>query len=174
MSLKNTFWKIFSNPPGANELTLLLNNTTLTHLTLVPHICVSELVRIVSDNGLSPIQCEAIIWTNAGLLSIAPKGKNISEISIKIQNFSFTKMHVKISSVKSRPFSPGLNVLTRTTRMPAFWGYPLPPLDYPYHWVILDPKSKEDKVKVTNLKNSPKFQVFETGITRDTASEVAW
>ena len=39
-----------------------------------------------------------------------------------------------------------------------FWGYPPPPNDYPYHWVILDPKSKEDKVKVTNLKNSPKFQ----------------
>ena len=49
---------------------------------------------------------------------------------------------------------------TRTTRTPAFWGYPQPPHDYPYHWVILDPKSKEDKVKVTNLKNSPKFQIF--------------
>ena len=45
--------------------------------------------------------------------------------------------------------------------MPGFWGYPPPPNDYPYHWVILDPKSKEDKVKVTNLKNSPKFQIFE-------------
>ena len=50
--------------------------------------------------------------------------------------------------------------LTRTTRTPAFWGYPPPPHDYPYHWVILDPKSKEDKVKVTNLKNSPKVQIF--------------
>ena len=27
------------------------------------------------------------------------------------------------------------------------------PHDYPYYWVILDPKSKEDKVKVTNSKN---------------------
>ena len=51
--------------------------------------------------------------------------------------------------------------LTRTTRTPAFWGYPPPPHDYPYHWVILDPKLKEDKVKVTNLKNSPKFQIVE-------------
>ena len=50
---------------------------------------------------------------------------------------------------------------TRTTRTPAFWGYPPLPHDYPYHWVILDPKSKEDKVKVTNLKNSPKLQIFE-------------
>ena len=50
---------------------------------------------------------------------------------------------------------------TRTTRTPAFWGYPPPPHDYPYHWIILDPKSKDDKVKVTNFKNSPKFLIFE-------------
>ena len=50
---------------------------------------------------------------------------------------------------------------TRTTRTPAFWGYLSPPHDYLYHWVILDPKSKEDKVKVTNLQNLPKFQIFE-------------
>ena len=43
------------------------------------------------------------------------------------------------------------------TRTPAFWGYPLPPHDYPLYWVILDPKSKEDKVK--NLKNLPKLRV---------------
>ena len=48
--------------------------------------------------------------------------------------------------------------------MPAFWGYPPPPHDYPYHWVILDPKSKEDKVKVTNLKNSPKFQILKRAL----------
>ena len=41
-----------------------------------------------------------------------------------------------------------------------FWGYPPPPHDYPFYWVILDPKSKQDKVKFTNLKNSPKFQFF--------------
>ena len=42
-----------------------------------------------------------------------------------------------------------------------FRGFPPPPHDYRYHWVILDPKSKEDKVKTTNLKNLPKFQMFE-------------
>ena len=35
-----------------------------------------------------------------------------------------------------------------------------PPHDYPYHRVILDPTSKEDKVKVTNLKESAKFQIL--------------
>ena len=38
---------------------------------------------------------------------------------------------------------------------------PPPPHDYPFYWVILDPKSKEDKVKVTNLKILPKFYIFE-------------
>ena len=45
-----------------------------------------------------------------------------------------------------------LTTETRTTRTPSFWGYPPQPHDYPYHWVILDPKSKEDEVKVANLK----------------------
>ena len=53
---------------------------------------------------------------------------------------------------------------TRTTRTPAFWGYPPPPNDYPYHWVILDPKSKEDKVKVTNFKNSPNFWILKRAL----------
>ena len=44
---------------------------------------------------------------------------------------------------------------TRTTRTHAF----SPPHDYPYYWVILDPKSK-DRVKVTNLNNLPKFQIL--------------
>ena len=64
--------------------------------------------------------------------------------------------------VRITPKEPHFNATkTRTTRTPAFWGYPPPPNDYPNHWVILDPKSKEDKVKVTNLKNSPKFQISE-------------
>ena len=61
----------------------------------------------VSDNGLSPIRRQAIIQANAGLLSIGPQGTNLSEILIKIQNFSFTKMYLKISSAIWRPFCPG-------------------------------------------------------------------
>ena len=40
-------------------------------------------VSIGSDNGLSPIRRQAIIWTNAGLLSIGPQGTNFSEILFK-------------------------------------------------------------------------------------------
>ena len=32
-------------------------------------------------------------------------------------------------------FSHAFSWMTRTTRTPAFWGYPPPPNDYPYHWV---------------------------------------
>ena len=46
------------------------------------------------------------------LLSIGPLGTNFSEIVIKIQNFSFTKMHLKISSAKRWPFYPGGDELT--------------------------------------------------------------
>ena len=42
-------------------------------------------VSIGSDNGLSPVRCQAIIWTNAGLLSIEPLQTIFNEILIKIQ-----------------------------------------------------------------------------------------
>ena len=41
-----------------------------THLPLVPHICVSEWSSIGSDNGLSYIRHQAIVYTNAGLFSM--------------------------------------------------------------------------------------------------------
>ena len=82
----------------------------LTHLQCLIYALVNR-VSTGSDNGLSPFQCQAIFWTNAGLLSIGLIGTNFSEIVIKIQNFSFTKMHLKISSVKWQPLCPGENVL---------------------------------------------------------------
>ena len=75
-------------------------STALTHLPLVPHLCVSESVSIGSDNGLSPFRRQVTIWTNAGILLIGTLGTNFSEIWIKIQNFSFTKIYFKMSSAK--------------------------------------------------------------------------
>ena len=63
-------------------------------------------IRIGSDNGLQPIRRQTIIWTNAVLASIGPLETNFVEILIKIQNISFTKMHMDISSAKQRPFCP--------------------------------------------------------------------
>ena len=59
-----------------------------TYLPLVPHIYASvNRVSIVSDNGLLPIRHQAILWTNAGVLSIGPIRTNFSEILIKIKIF---------------------------------------------------------------------------------------
>ena len=66
-----------------------------------------DFVSIDSDNGLLPVQCQAIIWTNAGLLWIGPLGTIVSEFLMKIQNFSFMKMHPKISSAKWWPYCLG-------------------------------------------------------------------
>ena len=49
---------------------------------------------------------------------------------------------------------------TRTTRTPAFWGYPQPPNDYPYHWVILDPKSKRRQSQSYKFKKFAKISNF--------------
>ena len=76
----------------------------LTHCGRVTHICVGNLIIIGSDNGLSPGRRQAIIWTNAGILLIGPSGTNFGEILIGIETFQFKKMHLKMSSVKWRPF----------------------------------------------------------------------
>ena len=76
----------------------------LTHWGRVAHLCVGKINIIGSDNGLSPRRRQAIIWTIAGILLIGPLGTNFSEILIGIQTFSFTKMHLKMSSAKWRPF----------------------------------------------------------------------
>ena len=75
----------------------------LTHWGQVMHICVSKLTIIGSDNGLSPVQRHAIIWTNAGILLIKLLGINFSDILIWIQTFSFKRMHLKMLSAKWLP-----------------------------------------------------------------------
>ena len=88
----------------------------LTHWGRVMHICVVNLIIIGSDNGLSPERRQAIIWTNAGIVSIEPLGTNFSEILIGIKIFSFKKMRLKMSSGKWRPFRLGLNVLNHVSK----------------------------------------------------------
>ena len=108
--LLKSFWSLVGwlSWPGDT----LLCQLTLTHWGRVRHICISKLTIIGSDNGLSPDRRQAFIWTNAGLLLIEPLGTNFSEILIEILTFSFKKMHLKVSSVKKRPFCLGLNELT--------------------------------------------------------------
>ena len=75
------------------------------------HLCVRQLTIIGSDKGLSPGRCQAIIWTNAGILLIRHLGTNFIDILIEIRTFLFKKIHLKMSSRKWRPFCLGLNEL---------------------------------------------------------------
>ena len=81
----------------------------LTHLPLVPHICVSELGQhwfrqwLVAYSAPSHYrnQCWFIVnWTLRNKLQWN-SNQNTS------LNFSLMKMHLKVSSVKWRPFCPG-------------------------------------------------------------------
>ena len=58
--------------------------------------CVSKLIIIGSDNGLSPCWGQAIIWTNAGLLLIWTPSNKFGEISI------FVHFHSRKSIWKCR------------------------------------------------------------------------
>ena len=60
------------------------NTNNLTHWGRVTHICISKLTIIGSDNGLSPGRCQAIIWTNDGILIllIGPMVTSFNEILI--------------------------------------------------------------------------------------------
>ena len=62
---------------------------SITDWGQVTHICVCGLTIIGSDTGLLPDLCQAIIRTNAGILSIGPLGTNFSEILVKMYTVPF-------------------------------------------------------------------------------------
>ena len=81
--------------------------TELNHRGRMTHICVGNLIKCGSDNGLSPSRRQTIIWTNAEIFYWVLK-TNFSEILIEIRTFSFKKMHLKnfvckMTAISSRP-----------------------------------------------------------------------
>ena len=70
----------------------------LTHWGWVTHRCIGNLTIIGSDNGLSPGRCQAIVWTNVGILLFGPLWTDFSGILIEIHTFSFKKMPLKMLS----------------------------------------------------------------------------
>ena len=63
------------------------------------HTRISKLNIIGLDNGFSLGWCQAIIWTNAGILLIQTLRKNFGETFIEIHISSFKHMNLKISSL---------------------------------------------------------------------------
>ena len=72
-----------------------LGLNVLTYPPLVLHVSMDWAI-IGSGNGLSPIQRQAITWTNAALLWIGLLGSNFCEFLIEILSFPFKKMHLKM------------------------------------------------------------------------------
>ena len=105
--------------------------------------------------SLVPIMAcrQAIIWTNAGLLSIhRTSGTNFSEHLIEIQKFSFKIMHWKMSSGKWRPFCLSLNVLT------DYCYVPLPPvsgLASPHQWYQWCTGTYKKRTTIISLVDQP-------------------
>ena len=71
------------------------------------YICISWLTIIGLENGLSPGQCQAIIWTSAGIFLFGTLATNFNEILIEIYKFSFTK-----NAFPKYRLENGFNVLT--------------------------------------------------------------
>ena len=74
-----------------------------------PRCCIypsKNWASIGSYNGLPPVQRQAITIINADALSIGYLGTSCIDIWIKLHNFSFMKLHLKMSSAKWQPFCP--------------------------------------------------------------------
>ena len=79
----------------------------LSHNTLRLRDCMcvwTNWANLGSDNGLSHVWQQAILWINAGLLLTGPLATNFSESWTKKLKFSYKKMDLKMSSGKRRPF----------------------------------------------------------------------
>ena len=65
----------------------------------MPHICVSESGQHWLKNGLSPIQRQAIIWTDAGLLSIGPLGNFSQNTKLFIHENGFENIFYEMATI---------------------------------------------------------------------------
>ena len=80
----------------------LVNTLAVRHLARFPtlfYTYASVYYDIIgSDDGLSPVRRQVIIWTKVGILLIGPLGTYFNEIAIKIRTYFLMEMHLKISS----------------------------------------------------------------------------
>ena len=53
---------------------------------------------IGADNGLSPVWCQTFSWTLAGLYLTESVGTNFSEIWVRVHQFSYKTVHLKMTS----------------------------------------------------------------------------
>ena len=109
---KNNFLIMISTAGGSYDCVMCFNPLRMSDAYMCPYGKTS----IGSDNGLSPDWHQAIIGTNTDLLLTENSGAKFNAIWMKIENFSFKQMLLKMSSRKWRPFCLSLNVLTHWGR----------------------------------------------------------
>ena len=108
---------------------LLISIEILTHRGRLTHICVSELIVIGSDNGLSPGWRQAIIWTNAGNIVNKLQWNFNWNSNIFFQENVFESVVCEMLAMLSRPqcvYSVGyLTVLMNRTydKGTKYWKY---------------------------------------------------
>ena len=75
--------------------------------TVASHRCEEWIIHIpMWEMRIKSGRHQAIIWTNANILSIRPRGTCFNEILLEIQIYSFKEMRFNMSSAKWRPFCP--------------------------------------------------------------------
>ena len=92
-SEKFPFRKMRFKMSSEKQRPLISGLSVLTHRGRVTHIFL-----VGSDNEVTPVRCQAIIWFNDGFLLMEPLGVNLSEFDSKYHNF-----HSRKWSWKCRP-----------------------------------------------------------------------
>ena len=80
---------------------IMPNGSVFIHWPIEVEWCIYVSVNypiIGLDNGLDPVQRQAIIWSSESLFLIGPMGTNCS--LIEIQQFSYNEMNLRMSSAK--------------------------------------------------------------------------
>ena len=97
-------------------------------------LCVNKPTGFGSNNGLSPGQRQAIIWTNGGILFIGALGTNLSEISEICDSKDITAIFAKIFFPKPRRFNNACHKKVNFFSYHAHW--PLSVYTFIHLWNI--------------------------------------
>ena len=144
----------------------------LTHWDWVTHICVSKLTIISWDNGLSPGQRQAIIWTNDAILLIRTLGTNLS-----IQENAFEIVVYGMASILSWPQCVKLNMCL--LQFPSYPAAVMPawPSGYCSYWPPGTPTITNDwtnRIQVDHLQRISGFNTLRPKRMDDIFQKVIW
>ena len=119
-------WMLMISGAGDQGISSYVIDLVISGIVRFQHQCLiyasGNRVSIRSDNGLSPIRRQAIIWINAMLLSIGPSGTNFREILIMTSSKYKTFFHSRKRLRNCGHFVQGRLVNKARPKQPAFCG----------------------------------------------------